>query len=53
MTDALIGLLGVVGIFTFPFLWCWVEEKLRLRTKRKYDEQIAKYDRWKGINDNM
>jgi len=53
MTDALVGLMGVVGIFTFTFLWCWVEEKAKAKTKRKYDEQMAKYDRWKQFNDNM
>ena len=53
MTDALVGLMGVVGIFTFTFLWCWVEEKAKAKTKRKYDEHMAKYDRWKQFNDNM
>ena len=51
--DMVIGLLGVVGIFMFTFLWCWVEEKLRRRVKRKYDQQMAKYDRWKRTDDNM
>jgi len=53
MNDMIVGLLGVIGIFTFTFLWCWTEEYLRRRTKRKYDQQMAKYDRWKKHIDSM
>jgi hypothetical protein len=53
MTDPIVGLLGVVAIFAFTFVWCWAEERMKLKTKRKYDEQMAKYDRWKDITNNM
>tara|TARA_B100000497_G_scaffold43726_1_gene50812 strand:- start:668 stop:829 length:162 start_codon:yes stop_codon:yes gene_type:complete len=53
MTDPIVGLLGVVAIFAFTFVWCWVEERAKRRAKRKYDEQMAKYDRWKTMGDNM
>ncbi len=53
MSEPIVGLLGVVAIFGFTFVWCWAEDKAKQRAKRKYDEQMAKYDRWKEINNNM
>ena len=53
MNDAIIGLLGVIGIFGFTFLWTWTEERLRRRAKRKYHQQMAKYDIWKKHIDSM
>ena len=47
MEDAIIGLFGVVALFLFTFTWTWTEDYLRRRTRRKYDEQMAKYDKWK------
>ena len=44
------GLLGVPLLFMVVFVWCWVEEKAKARTKRKYDKQMAKYDAWREIN---
>ncbi len=41
------GLLGVPILFIFVFVWCWVEERMKARSKRKYDKQMAKYDMWK------
>ena len=47
MNEAVIGLLGVVGLFVFTFTWCYVEERIERRRKRKYEEQLRKYDTWK------
>ena len=47
MNEMLFGLLGVIGLFVFTFVWCWVEEWSSKRSKRKYDEQLRKYDTWK------
>jgi hypothetical protein len=47
MSDALIGLIGCVALITFTFVWSWTEDYLRRRTRRKYDERMAKYDKWK------
>jgi hypothetical protein len=47
MNDMLVGVVGCIGLFTFVFVWTWTEDYLVERKKRKYDEQIAKYDRWK------
>ena len=43
----LFGLLGVIGLFEFTFAWCLVEEWSSKLSKRKYDEQLRKYDTWK------
>ena len=40
------ALIGVPTIFLFAFGWTWLEERLRAKRKRKYDQQIAKYDTW-------
>ena len=40
------GLVGVPIIFLFAFGWTWLEERSRARSKRKYDQQMAKYDTW-------
>jgi hypothetical protein len=53
MNDAIIGLLGVGALFLFTFMWVWVEERLRMHYKRKYDEQIRKYDTWRNDSDSM
>ena len=47
MNEMLFGLLGVIGLFAFTFAWCWGEEWSSKRSKRKYDEQLRKYDTWK------
>ena len=47
MNDVLTGILGSVSLFTFVFIWTWAEDYLMKRKQRKYDEQMAKYDRWK------
>ena len=47
MSEAMFGLVGVVALFVFTFAWCWVEERVERRNKRKYDEQLRKYDTWK------
>lgn len=47
MSEAMIGLVGVVVLFVFTFAWCWIEERVDKKTKRKYDEQLRKYDTWK------
>jgi len=47
MSEMLFGLLGVIGLFAFTFVWCWLEEWSSKRSKRKYDEQLRKYDTWK------
>ena len=47
MNEMLFGLLGVIGLFAFTFAWWWVEEWSSKRSKRKYDEQLRKYDTWK------
>ena len=47
MNEMLFGLLGVLGLFAFTFAWCWLEEWSSKRSKRKYDEQLRKYDTWK------
>lgn len=46
MSEAMIGLIGVVGLFAFTFAWCWIEEWSEKNKKRKYDEQLRKYDTW-------
>lgn len=40
------GLLGVPILFGVAFAWCWLEERSRRISKRKYDKQMAKYDKW-------
>ena len=47
MSEAMFGLFGVIALFVFTFAWCWVEERIERRNKRKYDEQLRKYDTWK------
>ena len=47
MSEAMFGLVGVVALFVFTFAWCWVEEYVEKKNKRKYDEQLRKYDTWK------
>ena len=47
MSEAMIGVVGVVGLFAFTFAWCWIEEWSEKKQKRKYDEQLRKYDTWK------
>ena len=47
MSEAMFGLVGVVALFVFTFAWCWIEERIERRNKRKYDEQLRKYDTWK------
>ena len=44
MNEMLFGLFGVLGLFVFTFAWCWLEEWSSKRSKRKYDEQLRKYD---------
>lgn len=53
MNDAIIGLLGVGALFLFTFMWVWIEERLRMHYKRKYDKQMEKYDTWFKDRDNM
>ena len=53
MSDQLIGLLGVVGLFAFAFTWSWIEERLRARQQRKYDKRMAKYDTWSKKIDSI
>ena len=53
MSEAVAGILGVVGIFAFTFVWCWLEERSKRISKRKYDQQMAKYDTWKKHIDSM
>jgi len=50
MTDGEWGLAGVVVLFTFVFVWCYLEDKYTRRRQRKYDERMAKYDTWRQIN---
>jgi len=53
MNDTMVALLGVPIIFALAFLWCWVEERSKARSKRKYDQQMAKYDTWTKASDRM
>ena len=46
LSEGLMGLLGVVGLFSLITVWCWVEGKLDGRRQRKRDEQRAVYDKW-------
>ena len=46
LSEGLIGLLGVVGLFSLITLWCWLEGVREGRMKRKRDKQQAVYDKW-------
>ena len=46
LSEGLMGLLGVVGLFSLITVWCWIEGKLEGRRQRKCDEQQAVYDKW-------
>ena len=47
------GLLGVPALFVLVFVWCWIEERMKAKVKRKYDQQMAKYDTWRKHIDDM
>jgi hypothetical protein len=51
--EIIIALIGVPAIFLFAFGWTWLEERSRARSKRKYDQQMAKYDTWLKDPNNM
>lgn len=36
--EAVIGVVGVVVLFTFTFAWCWLEEHINKKNRRKYDK---------------
>lgn len=51
--EILAGLVGVPLLIAIAYAWCWMEEKAHKKRQRKYDEQMAKYDRWKNHLNNM
>ena len=46
LSEGLMGLLGVVGLFSLITVWCWIEGKHEGRIDRKRDQQRAVYDKW-------
>jgi hypothetical protein len=42
LSEGLMGLLGVVGLFSLITVWCWIEGRM----DRKRDQQRAVYDKW-------
>ena len=44
--EMLAGLVGVPLLIAIAYTWCWLEERSKARAKRKYDQQMAKYDTW-------
>ena len=49
----LAGVVGVPLLIAVAYTWCWLEERSKARAKRKYDQQMAKYDTWKKHIDSM
>lgn len=46
LSEGLMGLLGVAGLFSLIIVWCWLEGVREERMRRKCDEQRATYDKW-------
>jgi hypothetical protein len=51
--EMLAGVVGVPLLIAVAYTWCWLEERSKARAKRKYDQQMAKYDTWKKHIDSM
>ena len=51
--EMLARLVGVPLLIAIAYTWCWLEERSRAKAKRKYNQQIAKYDLWKDWSDSM
>ena len=51
--EIIAGVIGVPLLVVVAYTWCWMEERAHKRRKRKYDEQMAKYDRWKEWMNNI
>ena len=49
----LAGVVGVPLLIAVAYTWCWLEERSKARAKRKYDQQMAKYDTWMKHIDSM
>ena len=46
LSEGIVGLLGVAGLFSLIIVWCWLEGKREVRRQRKCDKQQAVYDKW-------
>ena len=47
------GLIGVPLLIGFAAAWVWFEERGKAKAKRKYDQQMAKYDTWMDKMNSM
>ena len=47
------GLIGVPLLIGFAAVWVWLEERGKAKAKRKYDQQMAKYDTWMDKMNSM
>ena len=53
MNEIYAGLIGVPLLIIAAAVWCWLEERSKAKRRRKYDQQMVKYDTWRDNINRM